>query len=67
MSSQVGQMSNRLSSVIWSVIAGVLVFAGCEMQSVPQQVDVLAIGPGVDTIGVVSEDAEPAIAAAGGS
>lgn len=66
MSSEVGQMSNRFSNVIWGLVAGILVFTGCEMETASQQGDTLAVGPDVAAIGVVSEEAGQAIDAAGG-
>lgn len=66
MSSQAGKISNRLSNVIWGLVAGVLVLAGCQTETASQQVDALATGPDVEAIGVISEDSERAIAAAGG-
>jgi len=58
-------MSNHLSNVVWLVVVGMLVAAGCAPQISPE-VNALAVGPDAEALVVESEDARLAIEAAGG-
>lgn len=58
-------MSNRFMQIIWLVLAVALVFSGCQ-RMYERETDMLAQGPGIDTISVAPDYVVQAIEAAGG-
>ena len=58
-------MNNRFTNIIWFVLFVTLVFSGCQ-RMYERETDMLAQGPGIDTISVPPDYVVQAIEAAGG-